>query len=94
MTIGWQEIADEIIKSLFLKDNEAIVGDRLLTAEENAIELDEIRRYIKTLRLNKASSSDEIKKYIRKPLLYNGTVSEIINDCFQREYFSMHLLCT
>jgi hypothetical protein len=30
ITIGWQEIMDKIIKSLFLEDNKAIVGDRLM----------------------------------------------------------------
>jgi len=35
MTIGWQITADEVIKSLFLDNNEAIVGDRLPTAEES-----------------------------------------------------------
>jgi len=45
MTIG-QETADEIIKNLFL---EAI--RRLPTAEENSIELDEVKRYINILKL-------------------------------------------
>jgi len=41
MTIGWQKTADEIIKNLFLENN--IGRDRLPTAEESTIELDEIK---------------------------------------------------
>jgi hypothetical protein len=36
ITIGWETI-DEIIRSLFVKNNDAVVGDRLLTVGENAV---------------------------------------------------------
>jgi len=49
MTTDWQETADEIIKGLFLKDNEAVVGDRLLSGRK-CIEIQdkETHRFIKT----------------------------------------------
>jgi len=74
-------MADEIMSSLFLKKNKAIVGDRLLTAKTDAIELNKAKEYIKTLRFNKVWVQTESKpKYIRKFRL-----TQIINDCFKRE---------
>jgi hypothetical protein len=36
---------NEIIKSLFVENNDAIVSNRLPTVEESAIELDKIKTY-------------------------------------------------
>jgi hypothetical protein len=46
MTAGWQETANKIIKCLFLKDDEALEGDRLSIEEEDVVEVSEIREYI------------------------------------------------
>jgi urease accessory protein UreE len=53
MTVGWQETANEVIKSLFLKDDKALEGDRLSIEEEDAVEVSEIREYIYILKPNK-----------------------------------------
>jgi len=45
------------------------VGDKLLIAEENVVEIYEIKRYIDSLKSKKASGSDRKPKYIRKLLI-------------------------
>jgi hypothetical protein len=64
MTAGWQETANEIIKCLFLKDDEALEADRLSTEETDVVEVSEIREYIHTLKPNKTPGLDGIKTEI------------------------------
>jgi len=64
MTTDWQETANEIIKGLFLEDNEVVVSDRLPITEESAVEIHEIKRYIDSLKPNKAAGLDGIKAEI------------------------------
>jgi hypothetical protein len=52
MIADWEEIADEMIKRLFLKDDEAVVSDRLSIEKDSAVEVYEIKGYIHTLKLN------------------------------------------
>jgi len=93
MTIRWQEIANEIIKGIFLKDNEMVVCDNyVLIAEESAIRLNEIEGYIKILKPNKPPGPDGIKAEI-----YQGTsditalfLIQIIKDFSERGYFPTH----
>jgi len=89
MIIDWQEIADKIIKSLFLEDK-AIVSDRLPTAEENAIELDKIKEYINILKPNKSLALERMKTEIYQKIcdITIPLLTQIINNCFKREYFS------
>jgi hypothetical protein len=56
--------ANEIMNNLFLKENEAIVNDKLPTAEADATELNKIEEYIKTLKPNKTPSSNRFKTKI------------------------------
>jgi hypothetical protein len=86
MTAGWQETADEIIKSLFLKDDEASVDDRLPIEEEDTVEMSEIREYMKP---NKAPGSDGIKAEIYQKTfdITAPFLTQIINDCFKKGYF-------
>jgi hypothetical protein len=72
ITAGWQETAKEIIKCLFLKDDEALEGNRLSTKEEDVLEVSEIREYIHTLKPNKAPGRDQMgskPQYIKEPLI-------------------------
>jgi len=62
------ETADEIIKNLFRENNEIVVGDRLPSAEESTIELDEVKKYIKSLEPNKSPDPDGSKVE-----MYQGT---------------------
>jgi hypothetical protein len=65
-------------------------GDRLFTEEEDVLEVSEIREYIHTLKPNKASSPDVIKAEIYKKTsdITAPFLTQIINDCFKRRYFS------
>jgi hypothetical protein len=87
MTAGWQETANEIIKCLFLKDYEALEGDRLSTEEED-VEVSEIREYIHTLKPNKAPGPDGIKAeiYQKTSDITAPFLTQIIND-FRKGYF-------
>ncbi|KAH0951452.1 hypothetical protein HN011_011264 [Eciton burchellii] len=89
MTAGWQEIANEIIKCLFLKDDEALEGDRLSTEEEDVVEVSEIREYIHTLKPNKPPGPDGIKAkiYQKTSDITAPFLTQIINDCFRKRYF-------
>jgi hypothetical protein len=89
MTAGWQETANEIIKCLFLKDDEALEEDRLSTEEEDVVEVSEIKEYIHTLKANKAPSPDGIKTeiYQKTSDITAPFLIQIINDCFRKEYF-------
>jgi len=70
-SIVWQEIVDEIIKSIFLEDNEVIMRDRLPISEKSAVELDKMKRYIKTLKQNKSLEvqMESRPKYIKESLI-------------------------
>ncbi|KAH0950376.1 hypothetical protein HN011_009114, partial [Eciton burchellii] len=90
MIAGWQKTANEVIKSLFLKDYEALEGDRLPIEKEDSVELSEIREYIHTLKPNK-SGPDGIKAEIYQKI-YSADIialflTQIINDCFKKGYF-------
>jgi hypothetical protein len=89
ITAGWQEIANEIIKCLFLKDDEALEGDRLSTEEEDVVEVSEIREYIHTLKPNKSPGPDGIKAkiYQKTSDITAPFLTQIINDCFRKGYF-------
>jgi hypothetical protein len=89
MTEGWQETANEIIKCLFLKDDEALKGDRLSTEEEDIVEVSEIREYIHALKPNKAPGPDGIKAEIYQKIsdITAPFLTQIINDCFRKRYF-------
>jgi len=50
------------MKSLFLEDTEAVIGDRLPAAEKSAVKVYEIKRYVNILKPNKALGPDRIKK--------------------------------
>jgi hypothetical protein len=70
MTAGWQETANEIIKCLFLKYDEALEGNRLSIEKQDVVEMNKIKEYIHTLKLNKAPGPDGIKVEIyKKPLI-------------------------
>jgi len=49
MTTDWQETANEIIKGLFLEDNEVVVDDTLPITEESVVKIHEIKRSIDSL---------------------------------------------
>ncbi|KAH0945140.1 hypothetical protein HN011_003378 [Eciton burchellii] len=89
MTAGRPETANEIIKCLFLKDDEALKGDRLSTEEEDVIEVSEIKEYIHALKPNKAPGSDGIKAeiYQKTSDITEPFLIQIINDCFRKGYF-------
>jgi hypothetical protein len=90
-TAGWQETANEIMKCLFLKDDEALEGDRLSTEEEDVVEVNEIREYIHTLKPNKAPGPDGIKVEVYKKTsdITAPFLTQKINDCFERN-ISLH----
>jgi len=86
ITTDWHETANEIIKGLFLEDNEMIVGDRLSITKESAVE---IKRYIDSLKPNKAPGPDGIKAeiYQKTSDITVLLLIQIINDCFKKGYF-------
>jgi len=63
--------------------------DRLPIAEKSAVELDEMKGYIKTLKQNKSLDPDRIKTKIYQGIfdIAAYTSDPNNNDCFQREYF-------
>jgi hypothetical protein len=88
MTADWQETADEIIKSLFLKDNEASVDDRLPIEEKDTMEVSEIREYIHALKPNKACPDrTKAEIYQKTSDITAPFLTQIINDCFKKGYF-------
>jgi len=93
MINDWQKTVNEIMNHLFLKENEAIVGDRLPTAEAGITELANKRIY----KYTKAQQSPRSKLGINlgiKIEIYQkisditaSLLIQIINDCFKRGYF-------
>jgi len=81
MTTDWQETADEIIKGLFLEDNEAVVGDRLLSRRK-CIVIHKIKRHIDSLKPRKAPGPDGIKAeiYQKTSDITAPLLIQIIND--------------
>jgi len=88
MSTGLQETAKEIIKCLFLKDDEALEGDRLFTEEEDVVEVSEIREYIHTLKPNKVGINGiKAEIYEKTSDITAPFLIQIINDCFKKGYF-------
>jgi len=89
MTNNWQETADEIMNGLFLKEDEAMIGDRPTTV--GAVELNEIKEYIKRTRANKLPGPERIKAEIRQKSsdITALLLTEIINNCFKKRCFAM-----
>jgi len=89
ITAGWQESANEMIKCLFLENDEALEGSRLCTKEEDVVEVSEIREYIHALKPNKALDPDGVraKIYQKTSDMTALFLTQVINDCFKNGYF-------
>jgi len=88
MTTDWQETADEITKSLFLEDDEAVAGDRFPIGREchGDIRHKEMHRHIKT----KKNPGSRIKTEICQNTSDTTALllTQIINDGFKKRYFA------